>query len=821
MITPLHPTLPEVDLDFTLRNGAPAAPWEVLQFELDEALSELFVASLIVASPDALPDVDGLLDRPATFTVRRGGLARHVHGIVAEAEDLGRGPTHHFARVTVVPALWSLQHRVDSRIFQRVDVLAIVREVLQAHGLHQLPDALVVSERLRRLGPRECCVQYQESDLAFVRRLLESEGIAFHLRSGDDPCLVLSDDASCWLATPTLDGRAISITGSDAALSVESIGTLDPARRVRPRGVVLRDHDFTHPSMPPAFTPSSPPNLAPAGRATVYEHPGAFHVGPYDMESQAYRGHDGAHLARVRAEELAATRHTLRGRSNVTGLAPGGVFTPAGHLRPELDQPMLVTRVRHAGSAWGDVADALRADPRFESRLRDAGARLSGARYENSFECVPAQTPWRPARATPRPVVHGVQTATVTATPEAPGDEIATDFHGRVLVRFHWDRPELRGDAQQSQPSSCWVRVAQSWAGAGWGTTFVPRVGMEVVVQFVDGDPDRPLAVGCVYNRENTAPFGLPEDASRSGLRTRSTPGGDGHNELSFEDRAGDERVFMRAQRDHVEHVLHDQTTDVTRDRLLRVGASRTAYVQARDSLTVGGDRMTVVEHDDALTVEGNHTLDVQGDRGAAVTVDRNADVRVDGRVVVVARQELVLECGTSRIVMTPDRITLRAETVDTLAARDNNIEGAMVNINCDDADDDLPSRSAAMREQMLRLGMGGQVEALGRAAAESGLDGRALWKRTAAALNDLLVEQPDTLQDRLVLRAGMTLEADRDALAHHRSRRRALHPTGGPARVEGGRGRVRARRRRSAQRRGLRRGGGGLRAGVSPGDVA
>ncbi len=738
--------LPEVDFDLTL-HGDPAAPaWEVLHVAWREALSRVPEGSVVVASTDPSAVADDLLGRAVTLTLSRGHLERRLHGVVHAVDDLGGGGHHRFARLSIASTLWFLGRRVDSRIFQGASAVAIAAEVLRTGRLPVALRAVDVPAALRDAPPREYCVQYRESDLAFVSRLLEDEGVAWRaVADAGGERFVMVDALAPWGATPTLDGAPAPVAGAAAeTLAVESVRALRTRRRVVSTGVRLADHDFTRPQAKGDLARAHP---ADPGLYPVYEHPANYTLHGWDAAHDAWTRHDAAERARVRWEEIDVEAREAHGASNVTGLEPGRALELSGDRAARWH----VVSVEHEGHAWDDVADEVRADPELARVFAELGLALDGPRYANRFRAVHEGTVWRPARVTPRPKIEGPQTATVRGL-AGGDDEIVTDAHGRVRVEFHWDRPGARTPSQRDKSTSCWVRVAQVWAGAQWGFSFIPRVGMEVVVQFAEGDPDRPMVTGCVYNGENRAPEALPDARTRAVVRTRSTPGGGGYNELSFEDRAGAELVHLRAQRDLDEAVLHDQTTRVERDRVLRVGRDRAASVGGRDALDVGGDRVVTVERDDSLTVEGDLSLRVQGERGARVSVD--------AAWALVADRAITLECGTSRIVMAPDRITLTADAIDARALHDHNLEGAMVNINCDDLAADAPSRARALREQMLRLGMGDTVAEMERGGAPAGLDARQLWRRTALSMQDWLAAQPELFQDRLVLRAGLVMAA-------------------------------------------------------------
>ncbi|MFO0650459.1 MAG: type VI secretion system tip protein TssI/VgrG [Polyangiales bacterium] len=728
-------TLPEVSLRFEVRG---VEGWTALHLHAREALSRVDEVTVVLASRDLAAAPEELFERRAAVSVHRATLRRDFGGVVRRVEDLGSTAHHRVARVTLAPSLWLLSLRRDARIFQGLNVPAIVQEVLSDAGLYQGDGELVVPPGLQALPPREFCVQYRESDLDFVMRLLEDEGIAFRFaRDGMRESLVLVDDAPAWEPVPSLDhGDLRVMDGGVATASTESVRWFDWRRSTVSSSVTLRDFDFTHPRAVLDMTPKS---TAAAGALPVYEHPAAFTLGAYDPGSAAYGPHHGARAARVRHQELAATAAVAQGRGDCTGLAPGRAFTLIGHARHDLDGRYVVTEVEHEAAAWSDISEDLRASERLVSALGPASR--DGNRYENRFECAPVTVAFRPARVTPKPVISGPQTGFVTA-PAGADEEIATDVHGRVLVRFHWERPELRTPTQRGRDSSCWVRVAQSWAGAGWGTLFIPRVGMEVVVHFLEGDPDRPLVTGCVYNGENRPPVALPAEKTVSTVKTSTSLGGDGFNELRFDDMRGAERVFIHAQRDH--------ETVVRRDQTLFVGHDRVKTVEGSEHTTVHKDRVAAVEHNDAVDVGGNHAMAVHGASGAAV--------RVDASYVLHAQESIALVVGDTSLVLLPDRATLSSRTVHVLGGELVNIFGGITRINCEDGDRDVVR--ARLPEAARSVGLQGAPGGSLRRSLVA-LDTAALVRFAASAV-DAPMERgavPERLRERLtsVAREGMT----------------------------------------------------------------
>jgi type VI secretion system secreted protein VgrG len=728
----------EVELVFE----GPGGGWRPVHVFLDEGMSRLYEASLILANRNVGANPDELFERDVSLEIQRGSVARPLKGVVRRVEDLGSTGMYRFARIVVVPHLWALSKRVNSRIWQDVNVLTIIEEVLKDAGVYQGTGSMGYEGALDQLPPRENCVQYRETDLAFVERLLEEEGVAYYFKhDGDAETWQLVEDGHAWEAVPTMDGAAVSVVdaaGSSTAGS-ESVLWFDWHRRTGTTGVLLRDFDFTHPRAVLDMSPRSPGD---SGQRPVYDYPARFTLGPYDDDAHVYKPHHGQKRSRIRFDETQVENKVGRGRSTVTGFWPGRGLSMTGHARAELDRSYVLLGVQHHVAAWGDIPDDIRESEHVQALLRSidpemesipAGGAAVATRYWNRFECVAADTPIRPERDTPRPLVHGPQTALVIAAPGEDEEEISTDFHGRILVRFHWDRPELRGPSQNGSKSSCWMRVAQAWAGAAWGAMFIPRIGMEVVVTFLEGDPDRPLVTGCVYNGENNTPYPLPAEKTKSTIKTASSKGSQGFNELRFEDLKDNEQIFIHAQRDMDTMVRHDQT--------LTVGRDRTKTVQGMEHLTIQQDRVAAVQKNDSLDVEGNYTLAVHGPTGASTAVDST--------FVVTAEKNLSLGVGDSSIVMTPDRIVFHAKTIQVLGDSLVNIKAGLVKINCEDGPANTVASQATTATTALALqGNPGGILAKVQAA----IDPAKFSAKFAEGLDKLLkkIGVPDKVRERL-----------------------------------------------------------------------
>jgi type VI secretion system secreted protein VgrG len=555
-----------------------------------EGLSRPFEFNLEFYTHDEAPlALAELLGTPATLTFQHAGEpVRYVNGQVHRAQALGPQGGRLRYRLRVVPALERLKHVRRSRIFQHKAVPDIVRQVLKEG---QVEHRFVLSGRYT---PREYCVQYRETDFDFVSRLLEEEGIFyFFTHSESAHQLLLGDSAGAYLEM--VGGTLLPFREQGGRVSDEEhASALAQVHRLRPGKVVVRDFDFKRPALDLTAHPSRTGSF---DALELYDFP-AGHVEPSE----------GKRLSKVRLEEQLQTEHGQSGVSVSPRLCPGHLF----ELDAIAEGRLLTVEVRHLGH-----------QPEVHTRHEA----LAQGRYRNEFRCMPSEVAFRPRRRTPRPVISGIQTATVTG---APGDEIHPDAHGRIKVQFHWDREGGRDDK-----SSCWIRPGQVWGGPAWGGLFLPRVGQEVVIRFFEGDPDRPLITGAVYNGQNPTPYPLPDEKTRSTLRSSSSPNSEGFNELRFEDAAGQEQVFHHAQKDEDLHTLNDKTQEVRANETLFVKKDRQRTIEGHQKLTVLLEDTGLVEGSQTLAVSGNRTSGIRGSHdeevegNQAVTVSRTSTLSV------------------------------------------------------------------------------------------------------------------------------------------------------------------------------------------------
>jgi type VI secretion system secreted protein VgrG len=561
-----------------------AAGWSVSEFALSESLSASYEARLRLVTVDA-QDAGSLLGRACTLVVERDDCRRYVHGIVSRVQGAPLAGQGMAADVSIVPALHALGQRLDSRIFQDKtipEVLALVLEPALA------PYGRRCESRLRRTTypRREYLVQYRETDLAFVQRLMGEEGIWFYFeqprdsRASQGELMVMVDsneDAQLADLGHTGDELPMQRDASGKA-QWQSVTRLELEQMLSPTSVTVREYNWTNPAVVEARLV---PHDAPGDRPS-YE-PGD--LTPLAYEALRFSKFDTVEQARMRWEYHRSTAVRSTGSGNVVGLIPGQKVVVSGQSS-ELDGEWIVLSVQAQGQ------DA--------KNLQQGVAELED--YQNTFTCVRNELPYRPARLA-KPRVQGVQTATVVGPDRRPAhdpgeDDIHTDAHGRVQVKLSWDRTDPIG---REASVTCFVRVMQALGGNGWGFMFIPRIGMEVILSFIEGDPDRPLVTGCVYNGLQRAAHALPAEKTKSYIRTRSSPSGKGGNELQFEDADGRQQIYLHAQRDHREVVEHDQVVHVKASQAIEVGCDRTE--------TVGGDERTTIKRTRTHTVHGNDTL--------------------------------------------------------------------------------------------------------------------------------------------------------------------------------------------------------------------
>ncbi|MCB9596884.1 MAG: type VI secretion system tip protein VgrG [Sandaracinaceae bacterium] len=654
----------------------PAAPWRVLGATVVSALNEPYLIRLDIESEIPFADPQLLLGSSAALVLRRDLQDNVYGGIVSSVR------AHHWhtravrAHVVVEPALAALRAGRDSRIFQEKSVPTVLQEVLE-EGL--APYGRQVEIKVQRTyPPREYTVQYQESDFAFVHRLMAEEGIVYAFEEGEDGVekLVLIDAPE---QHPLVEGAPIleySIAGHEGGLLAhEHVRVFEPVAKVVGTEVATRHFDWTHPSAKiDGYAAGEEEGEVPHGASFGPPRESYQHDEPLTLHDYAlsYRAHDVVDQQRVRREVQARDALTFEGESSVRALRAGARFDLNGHAHIELNAAYVVTAISHFVG----------------SHAHEPGHERHG-HYHNRFTAVAADVPYRPERVHPRPRIRGIQTAIVTGP---AGEEIHTDEHGRVKVQFHWDRL-----GEMDDKTTCWIRCMQTWAGPGWGAFVLPRVGMEVVVSFIDGDVDRPLVTGCVYDGDRATPYELPAKKMVSTFKTNSYPGGDGYNELRFDDSKSEEEIWLHGEKDWntvIEHdltreVRHDEHQKVTRHRTRKVGSNETVTVGhnrsktvgANEKLVVGASRTRMVGGDESVTIGANQSLAVVKDQTTKIGEHRSVKVGLTHELT--AGVSLELRCGESRILMEADgKITVEGTELHFTATGEVFVKGSLIHLN-------------------------------------------------------------------------------------------------------------------------------------------
>ena len=600
-------------------------------------------------------------DSPKTRT-------RYFNGYVtrfAQGGTYGRY-TRYYA--TVRPWLWFLTRTSDCRIFQDMKVPDIIKKVFADEGATDVKWELTGSYRTWNY-----CVQYRETDFNFISRLIEHEGITYYFRHTDGKnTLVLTDSTTKHSTYPGYEKLSFIAPYQQVKPDSEHVHAWDFAREVQPGMYVHDDYDLERPSVELKTSKPLPRSYSPS-EYEVYDYPGTY----------LQKG-DGEQYASVRINEMGSQYELAHGATNARGLVVGSLLNLENHPRDDQNGEYLIV----SGSY----------DLTFENyeALGEAG----GTGYQCSFVAMPSKQQFRPKRSTPKPFVQGPQTAVVVGP---AGEEIYTDKYGRVKVQFHWDR---RG--KKDEHSSCWIRVSHPWAGKGWGTISTPRLTQEVIVDFLEGDPDQPIITGRVYNAEQMPPYDLPANKTQSGMKSRSSKGGSGanFNEIRMEDLKGSEQLFIHAEKnqdievendethwvghdrtktiDHDEttHVKHDRTETVDNNETITVHGQRTETVDKNETITIHMNRGETVDLNETINIGGNRTITVSKSETATVALQRTHSVGINETISVGAAQEITVGAMQAITVGANQTTTVGVNQSNSIGAKQSTDVGAARSIS-------------------------------------------------------------------------------------------------------------------------------------------
>jgi type VI secretion system secreted protein VgrG len=587
-----------------------------------EELGQPFIYELTLASDDFNIQAKDLLCKSVTVHLETvDKKLRHFNGVVAHFAYAGAHGRNAAYRMTLRPWLWLLSHSVQNAVHQDVNIPDLVRSLFRQYGFTDVEPTTLSGT----YDKRKFIVQYRESVFNFVSRWLEHEGIYYYFKHEDGSHkLCLADDSTSGSKVPQYEELVYRAPMQAGREQIDHFEDWRETANVIPDVYAVDGYNFEEPKLNLYESKQVPEEDSSERR--IFEAPTTH------LKSDVAKRYAALH-----GEELRAGKVTFEGSGNVRGLYPGAIFKLAEHPRDSFNTEYLVIGAEytiHAGE--------------FEST--QGGAELQ---IRSSYRAIDAKIPYRPARRTPRPTVSGPETAVVVGT---DGAEIHTEEYERIRVQFFWDE-----EHEKNEDSSCWIRLAQPWAGSDFGFQFIPRVGQEVLVDFLNGDLDQPIIIGSVYNADNKPPYTLDKHKTQSGIRTRSSKGGgkDDYNELRFEDDKGHEEVYVQAQRDLNELVKNDHTTNVKGNQTNNVVKDHTEDVKGQQKLTVKGNRTAHVEGSQSTTIDGKSAVD--GISGSKLTITGDYEVAVSKTIDIQAPVSIKLHCGASTLLIEPTKISVIA----------------------------------------------------------------------------------------------------------------------------------------------------------------
>jgi type VI secretion system secreted protein VgrG len=648
------------------------------RFSYHEQLGRLFRLEAELLSEDGQLTFENIVGENVTIGLdTEKGSFRYFNGTVCAFSQTGALGRYARYQATIVPSLWHLTRSADCRIFQKKSVPDIIKGILTDYGLTDVSSMLKGT-----YNPWEYCVQYRETDFNFVSRLMEQEGIYYFFQHDNGKhTLVLADDPTCH--NPFTGYDKVKYRPEQGGYSGgQDLSDWTVRKEIQPGIYALNDFDFTKPQASLLAKQSITRQHSQSG-FEIFDYPGEY-------VAQA----DGTNYSKVRLQELQAQFEVVQGSSDARGLAAGCTFTLEDHPRSDQNRSYLITSV-HYTVETGEYE----------------GGGGGGMQCSCSLQAIDAQQNFRSPRLTPKPIVQGPQTAFVVGP---QGDEIHTDQYGQVKVQFHWDR---YGNADQD--SSCFIRVSQNWAGSGWGAICLPRIGQEVIVEFLEGDPDQPIVTGRVYNGNAMPPYPLPSKKTITGVKSNSSTGGQGFNEIRFEDDKGNEQIFIhgeknmdiRVKNDRFETIKHDRHLTVENDRFEHVknnrhetvdndhkeniGNDRNLNVTGKEAKAVGGSLSLTVSGDVIEVFKGNHSEQVTSDhylKGDNVVIEGMTSVTIKVGQSYIAIDSSGISLGTNGTIATSDQgglslqsqaqAQIQAPQVSVNGQATVTVQGGMVNIN-------------------------------------------------------------------------------------------------------------------------------------------
>ncbi len=602
---------------------------------IQEEISRPFQIEAELSSETGKLNLDDVVGKNVTIRLAIGeDKTRYFNGVVNRLVQVANKGGYAQYRASIVPWLWFLTRTSDCRIFQAKTAPKIIEEVFKGHGFSDYK--LSLTETYPEL---EYCVQYRETDFNFVSRLMEQEGIYyFFAHENGKHTLTLADSISAHKPFPGYQ-EILFHELEKGATGREVISDWTVEKQVQPVACALNDFNFEK------------PKTSLQAQTNVSRKHGMAQFEIYDYPGEYQEASEGDRLANVRLQELQTQYETLHGQGGSRGVAAGCLFTLKGHARSDQNREYLVTGT----SLHADAGE-------FATTTEGAGEF-----FTCSFTAIDKTQQFRPARLTPKPSIQGPQTAFV-AGPK--GEEIYPDKYGRVKVQFHWDR---YGKGEEN--SSCWIRVSSEWAGKKWGAIYLPRIGQEVIVEFLEGDPDRPIITGRVYNAEAMPPYDLPGKATISTLKSNTSKGGGGFNELRFEDKKGEEQIYLHGEKNLDIRIKNDSFTTIENNQHLMVKKDQFEHVKNERHETVDADHMEQIGKDrhlkvagkEAKAVDGTLSLTVKDDVAEVFKSNHSEETTKDyylkaDNVVIEGMTNVTIKVGGSSIAIAADGIALKTD---------------------------------------------------------------------------------------------------------------------------------------------------------------
>jgi type VI secretion system secreted protein VgrG len=617
-------------------------------FAGEEGVSRLFSFNLDLLSENEAIAFEDIIGQQITVSVTLSdGCKRYFNGHVSQFVQGGSATRFTHYQMVVVPWLWLLTRNADCRIFQNLSIPDIIQSIFSHYSFARFKNSLTASYE-----PREYCVQYRETDFDFVSRLMEQYGIFYFFEHEDGKhTLVLADSPAVYQACSGQDVVHYNQTTGDLD-SEDVITGWDVKRELHPGKISLTDYNFETPS---TTLLSSDPTIVEIGGNTGYEI--------YDYPGVYLNTSQGSNVTRIRMQEMEAAHKLIRGSSVCRAFTSGFKFDLEDHYLDDMNDSYVLTEVQHSASVAASYGAG------------DANGRES---YSNHFTCALATDQLRPRRATAKPFVHGPQTALVVGK---PGEEVWVDKYGRVKVQFYWDRL-----GKKDENSSCWIRVSQPWAGQNWGAMWIPRIGQEVIISFLEGDPDRPIITGRVYNAEQMPPYALPSSGNISGFKSNSTKGGGGYNEISFDDTKNTEKITVHAQKDMGTTVEHDDTQTVHNNRTIKVDGTHNETITKDTNITIEKGPYKLDVKDNTHTHHVKKDVNEWYDANQQTVVNNNILIQSKtAKISVDAAEEIYLHCGQSMMSMKKDgSIVISGQNIQILGGQTVKTGVGNQNVVCD-----------------------------------------------------------------------------------------------------------------------------------------